>query len=299
MAQATSRSDSTAPSFPLYSVSITSSVEIDFPRRRITFRHRDGLPIKLSPNSIATIRTSCEHLIEHAIDLHVKPRIEWRIEERPKKAGAFKKGHDNAEYLSRDFGECVIYHPPPDMPDRHEVSVVIVIKYDGQAQEETYRMTITMERIKGIGKGISSVATVGIKEIIGSAKKPFCSTHEKCKSCNLVLEAEESPPFISAGGYLTTSEYVKMNAEKVSTKIWLASNARRQTISDITPYHELTWHCSSGRFLGSEKGSEVIYLTPTESELSKSPVTLSLYQKGILKDKKSFWLLRRQSCMHC
>lgn len=301
MVQTTSQSNNTGPSFPLYSVSITSSVEIAFPRSQITFRHRDGLPIKLSPNAIATVATSCEHLIEHAIELRIKPRIEWLIKERSERAGAFKTGHyDNAEYLARDIGECVIYHPPPDMPDRHEVLVVIVVKYDGQKQEETYQMTITMERVKGVGKGVSSIAAVTLKAMSSSVKKPSCSAHEKCKSCNLMLEAEEPLPFISTGGYLTTSEYVKMYAsEKVSANIWLVSNAKRQRITGITPSHELTWRCTSGRFLGDENGSAVIYLTPSELELSKSPVTLSLYQRGILKDQRSFWLLRRQSGMHC
>jgi hypothetical protein len=52
------------------------------------------------------------------IGLAIKPnKIEWRIESEKKGSGAFKVGHsDQAEkYLSRDYGESVIYHPPLEL----------------------------------------------------------------------------------------------------------------------------------------------------------------------------------------
>jgi len=63
------------------------------------------------------------------------------------------------------------------------------------------------------------------------------------------------------------------------------------------------WSCTAGSFPCDNKGNCVIYCSPQENELSKSPVTLSLYEKNIfdgdygkqlsLVDQKKIWLLRR------
>lgn len=65
---------------------------------------------------------------------------------------------------------------------------------------------------------------------------------------------------------------------------------------------ETFWTCTAGSFHCGNNGSSVIYNTPQENELNKSPIILSLYQKNIfdtnyemsssLIDQKEFWLLR-------
>ncbi|HEY0579625.1 MAG TPA: hypothetical protein VGC75_02860 [Candidatus Nitrosocosmicus sp.] len=63
------------------------------------------------------------------------------------------------------------------------------------------------------------------------------------------------------------------------------------------------WKCTAGSFPCGNSDDSVIYRSPEENELSKSPITLSLYEKNMsnnnyekslnLIDQKKIWLLRR------
>jgi hypothetical protein len=67
--------------------------------------------------------------------------------------------------------------------------------------------------------------------------------------------------------------------------------------------YQTIWSCTAGLFPCDDEGDCVIYCSPQENELLKSPVTLSLYKKNILDnnyekkinlvDQKKIWLLRR------
>jgi hypothetical protein len=67
---------------------------------------------------------------------------------------------------------------------------------------------------------------------------------------------------------------------------------------------------SSGTFpVGNLSGESIIYLTPREDELSKSPIIITVYaiyntsfdsnivKDKILIDRKKMWLLRRPAIM--
>lgn len=65
-------------------------------------------------------------------------------------------------------------------------------------------------------------------------------------------------------------------------------------------FSQIFWECTAGYFPCDNYGDSVIYCSPQESESSKSPVTLSLYEKDIfngnsknsfLVDQKKIWLL--------
>jgi hypothetical protein len=104
-------------SFTSLSVSCNAYVELVYPSTSVIFMHRHGLTIKISAKAIAMLESKCIHGIENNLSLAIKPnKIEWRIESEKKGSGAFKVGHsDQAEYLSRDYGESVIYHPPLEL----------------------------------------------------------------------------------------------------------------------------------------------------------------------------------------
>ena len=64
--------------------------------------------------------------------------------------------------------------------------------------------------------------------------------------------------------------------------------------------------CTAGSFPCGDNGDSVIYHSPEEKELSKSPVIISLYEQdtstdsnkdspSCLSDQKKIWLLRRNN----
>jgi hypothetical protein len=122
-------------------------------------------------------------------------------------------------------------------------------------------------------------------------------------------------------GYFLTSEYIKINTTKNNNSddnddglsaIYLNGNEYKnhKVIDDVYLQPTLIWESSSGTFpAGDTSGESVIYLTPSEDELSKSPVILTLYaiynpsfdnnivKDKILVDRKKMWLLRRPAIM--
>jgi hypothetical protein len=104
-------------SFSSLSVSCDAYIELVYPTASIIFRNRNGLPIKISAEVIAKLEARCRHSIDNILSVAIKPsKIEWLINGKKENSGAFKVGHSyQAEYLSRDYGDCVIYHPPLEL----------------------------------------------------------------------------------------------------------------------------------------------------------------------------------------
>jgi hypothetical protein len=124
-------------------------------------------------------------------------------------------------------------------------------------------------------------------------------------------------------GYFLTLEYIKINTTRNNNSdendedglsvIYLSENGHKyhKVIDDVYLQPTLIWESSSGSFpTGNTSGESIIYLTPSEHELSKSPVTLTLYtiyntsfddnnigKDKILADRKKIWLLRRPAIM--
>jgi hypothetical protein len=78
---------------------------------------------------------------------------------------------------------------------------------------------------------------------------------------------------------LMTSEYIKMISHADERgRIWLTSSIREQVPlgGGLSPDQDLKWQCSAYKFVGSNMRRSVIYLTPDESGLSKSPISIAV-----------------------
>jgi hypothetical protein len=142
-----------------------------------------------------------------------------------------------------------------------------------------------------------------------------------CKICNLsivVNTAAAATPFSInlLKSYLITSDVIKVSAENNSTKnitnddnniIITGSDYKKYSINGIQIQPRLFWKSNIGGLVYGNLGQSLIYYTPGESELSKSPITLNLYfqydhskddiQQATLSDSKKLWMLRQPPLM--
>jgi hypothetical protein len=139
-----------------------------------------------------------------------------------------------------------------------------------------------------------------------------------CKICNLSLliqiKTNTLYPFSIKGlkSYLITSDIIKVSAETNTKKsitnndssiILTGSNYKKYFIDNIQIQPRIFWKSTIGNLVYGNLGQSLIYYTPGESELSKSPITISLYfqydhnledfQQAILSDSKKMWMLRQ------
>ena len=142
-----------------------------------------------------------------------------------------------------------------------------------------------------------------------------------CKICNLSITAvnitknNTLPPFSInlSKSYLITFDVIKVSAESNSKKITddsitiTGSNYKKYSINGIQIQPRLFWKSTVGNIVYGNIGQSLIYYTPSESDLSKSPIRLNLYfqydnsindiQQAILSDSKKFWVLRQPPLM--
>ena len=149
-----------------------------------------------------------------------------------------------------------------------------------------------------------------------------------CKICNLSViiktnktSSTHHPPFSikALKSYLITSDIIKISAESNNTKnsmtnnnnnssiILTGSNYKKYFIDDIQIQPKIFWKSNIGELVYGNLGQSLIYYTPGESELSKSPITINLYfqydhnledlQQAILSDSKKLWILRQPPLM--
>jgi hypothetical protein len=142
-----------------------------------------------------------------------------------------------------------------------------------------------------------------------------------CKICNLSITAVNitknntlSPFSINfLKSYLITSDIIKVSAESNANKITddsiiiTGSNYKKYSIDGIQIQPRLFWKSNIGNIVYGNVGQSLIYYTPGESDLSKSPITLNLYfqydhskndiQQATLSDSKKFWMLRQPPLM--
>jgi hypothetical protein len=122
--------------------------------------------------------------------------------------------------------------------------------------------------------------------------------------------------------YLITSDIIKISAESnintknsitrknnnndnISSIILTGPNYKKYFINNIQIQPRIFWDSNIGKLVYGNLGQSVIYYTPGESELSKSPITINLYfqydhnnlddlqQQAILSDSKKLWILRQ------
>ncbi|HJU59375.1 MAG TPA: hypothetical protein VJ583_06475, partial [Nitrososphaeraceae archaeon] len=85
--------------------------------------------------------------------------------------------------------------------------------------------------------------------------------------------------------------------------ILTGSNYKKYFIDNIQIQPRIFWKSNIGELVYGNLGQSMIYYTPGESELSKSPITINLYfqydhnledlQQAILSDSKKLWILRQ------
>ncbi|HEX5185933.1 MAG TPA: hypothetical protein VFV86_03495 [Nitrososphaeraceae archaeon] len=142
-----------------------------------------------------------------------------------------------------------------------------------------------------------------------------------CKICNLSITAvnitkNNAHSLFSINlskSYLITSDIIKVSAESNAKKITddsitiTGSNYKKYCINGIQIQPRLFWKSNIGNIVYGNIGQSMIYYTPGESDLSKSPITLNLYfqyehsindvQQATLSDSKKFWVLRQPPLM--
>jgi hypothetical protein len=140
-----------------------------------------------------------------------------------------------------------------------------------------------------------------------------------CNICNLsiimkIKKTNTHHPFsINAlKSYLITSDIIKVSAESNTKKsitnnyssiILTGSNYKKYLIDSIQIQPRIFWKSNIGELVYGNLGQSLIYYTPGESELSKSPITINLYfqydhnledlQEAILSDSKKLWMIRQ------
>jgi hypothetical protein len=136
-----------------------------------------------------------------------------------------------------------------------------------------------------------------------------------CNICNLsiIMKIKKTPFSINAlKSYLITSDIIKVSAESNTKKsitnnyssiILTGSNYKKYLIDSIQIQPRIFWKSNIGELVYGNLGQSMIYYTPGESELSKSPITINLYfqydhnsenlQKAILSDSKKLWMIRQ------
>ena len=89
--------------------------------------------------------------------------------------------------------------------------------------------------------------------------------------------------------------------------LFTGTNYKKYFLDGVNIEPRLFWESNSGKLVYGNLGQSLIYYTPGEDDLSKSPLTLNLYfqydhsledfQQVILSDSKKFWLLRQPPLM--
>ncbi len=146
-----------------------------------------------------------------------------------------------------------------------------------------------------------------------------------CKICNLmvIVKSNKTSFFIKFfKKHLITTEIIKISAEcnnNTTAKknsntynnnnyvLFTGTNYKKYFLDGIKIEPRLFWESNSGKLVYGNLGHSLIYYTPGEDDLLKSPLTINLYfqydhsledlQQAILLDSKKFWILRQPPLM--
>jgi hypothetical protein len=89
--------------------------------------------------------------------------------------------------------------------------------------------------------------------------------------------------------------------------LFTGTNYKKYFLDGVIIEPRLVWESNTGKLVYGNLGQSLIYYTPGEDDLSKSPITISLYfqydhsledfQQENLLDSKKFWILRQPPLM--
>lgn len=140
-------------------------------------------------------------------------------------------------------------------------------------------------------------------------------TQKSCNICNLriLFRAFNNPVRINISkSYLITSEILKFTALKETndcSPTITGSKYKEHPLYDVVISPKIFWTSNSGLFVCGNDGDSIVYATPGESGLSRSPVILSIHadydlnsdkcdeQQMSFCDQKKLWLLRQPPVM--
>lgn len=338
-----------------YEIHRYCDIDIAFPINEISFGIRDAIPIKLDVKSHVIIKALCRHQQSHIFKLPADSKINWKIEQEDKENGAFKIGYGtNAEYMTRDTGNCVLFYPQLNDIKNNQAKKNIKIfltatqiglkSFKGKKQ---YKFLINIE-ITIFKKFLKSLCKARIslqKDYSDSCEKnDLClssttvdnfetenngliiaerygnlvsiKTKKSCNICNLriLFRAFNNPVRINISkSYLITSEIIKFTAlretNNCSPTTITGSKYKKHPLYDIVISPRIFWKSNLGQFICGDDGDSILYATPGESGLSRSPVILALYahydlnfeqsdeQQMSFYDQKKLWLLRQPPVM--
>jgi hypothetical protein len=146
-----------------------------------------------------------------------------------------------------------------------------------------------------------------------------------CKICNLmvIVKYNKSSFYIKFfKKHLITTEIIKIFAESNNTNttknkwnnnnnnsvLLTGTNYKKYYLDGVKIEPRLFWKSNSGKLIYGNLGQSLIYYTPGEEGLSKSPLTINLYfqydhsledlqQEASLLDTKKIWILRQPPLM--
>ncbi|HJS64394.1 MAG TPA: hypothetical protein VJ767_06000 [Nitrososphaeraceae archaeon] len=338
-----------------YEIHRYCDIDIAFPINEISFGIRDAIPIKLDVKSHVIIKALCRHQQSHIFKLPADSKINWKIEQEDKENGAFKIGYGtNAEYMTRDTGNCVLFYPQLNEIRNNQATKNIKIfltatqiglkSFRGQRQDKfliNIEITIFKKFLKSKCKARISLEK---DDSDPSKKNDLClsyttddnfenennqlliaekydnlvsiKTQKSCNICNLriLFRAFNNLVRINISkSYLITSEIIKFTAlretNNCSPTTITGSKYKKHPLYDIVISPRIFWTSNLGQFICGDDGDSVLYATPGESGLSRSPVILSIHadydlnfeqsdeQQMSFYDQKKLWLLRQPPVM--
>jgi hypothetical protein len=151
-----------------------------------------------------------------------------------------------------------------------------------------------------------------------------------CRICNLMVidKFNKTSFFIKFfKKHLITTEIIKISAEYNNNNsvgknsnnnyynnnnnngsvLFTGTNYKKYFLDGVIIEPRLVWESNTGKLVYGNLGQSLIYYTPGEDDLSKSPITISLYfqydhsledfQQENLLDSKKFWILRQPPLM--
>src|ERR687898_458636 len=284
------------------------------------FGIKDAIPISLNLESFIFIKTNCIHHILHIFKLPVRTEIKWKIQGGITN-GAFKIGNGmDEEYHFFVNVNILIAKKFTKRTFRTKMFVSKIEDQDNDNNKvDNYISKSNIINSHNLKPTFATITKIEKEEEEGKNYQISFKSINSCNTCHLsiimnIKKTNTHHPFsINAlKSYLITSDIIKVSAESNTKKsitnnyssiILTGLNYKKYLIDSIQIQPRIFWKSNIGELVYGNLGQSLIYYTPGESELSKSPITINLYfqydhtledlQQAILSDSKKLWILRQ------